>query len=301
METLISDTPGTGKNWVKDGTTESFMADVVDASREKLVLVDLWAPWCGPCKQLTPLIEKVVKDAKGAVELVKIDIDQHPQIAQSLRVQSIPAVFAFKNGQPVDGFMGAVPESKIKDFVEKHAGPIGPSPIEQAYTTGSEALERDDTEVALAAFAKILDLEPDHMDAKAQLARVYLKLGELEAAKTLMETVPDGVKKSTAVSSAMAAISIAENAANVGEIAPLQAKVDENPDDLDARLDLAQALVGRGSFEAGGTELLEIIRRDRDWKEAAGRQELLKLFEVMGPTNPLTKSFRRQLSSILFA
>ncbi|WP_373083796.1 thioredoxin [Sneathiella sp.] len=301
METLITDGAAKQKNWVKDGTSETFMQDVIDASQEKLILVDLWAPWCGPCKQLTPMIEKVVNDAKGAVELVKIDIDKNPQIAQSLQVQSIPAVFAFKDGRPVDGFMGALPESKIKEFVEKHAGPIGPSPIEAAYATGSEALDKGDTEAALTAFAELLELEPGHVDATAQLARVYVKLGELDAAKSLMSSMPENPVKSTAVSAALAAISLAENAANAGDIEPLQQKVDENPDDLGARLELAQALVGRGNNEAGGAELLEIIRRDRDWNEAAGRHELLKLFEVMGPADPLTKSFRRQLSSILFA
>ena len=301
METLISDGAGSGDDWIKDGSTETFMQDVVEASKEILVLVDLWAPWCGPCKQLGPMIEKVVKDAKGAVQLVKIDIDQNPQIAQSLQVQSIPAVFAFKDGQPVDGFMGALPESKIKEFVERHAGPIGPSPVEEAYQSGTEALDRDDTEVALAAFAKILEIEPEHVDAKAQLARLYVKLGELEAAKSLMETIPDSPQKSPAVSAALAAISIAENATDAADLEPLRAKVEQKPDDLDTRLKFAKALVGNGDYEAGGNELIEIVRRDRDWNEAAGRQELLKLLDLMGPTNPLTKTLRRQLSTILFA
>ncbi|PHQ68934.1 MAG: thioredoxin [Sneathiella sp.] len=301
METLIDDSAATTNSWVKDGTAENFTSDVIDASQDKLVLVDLWAPWCGPCKQLGPLIEKVVNEAKGAVELVKIDIDQHPQIAQSLQVKSIPAVFAFKDGRPVDGFMGAVPESQIKAFVEKHAGPIGPSPVEQAYEAGTQALEEGSTEVALAAFAKILDIEPDHQDAKAQLARVYIILGEVDAAKELVGSIPTEGKISPAVSAAIAAISLAENAANAGELGPLQKKVEAEPDNLDARLELAQALVGGGDHEQGGLELLEIIRRDRDWNDAAGRLELLKLLEVMGPTNPLTNNFRRQLSSILFS
>ena len=301
METLISDGADAGGDLIKDGSTESFMQDVIEASKETLILVDLWAPWCGPCKQLGPMIEKVVTDAKGAVKLVKIDIDQHPQIAQSLQVQSIPAVFAFKDGQPVDGFMGALPESKIKEFVEKHAGPIGPSPVEEAYQSGTEALEAGNTEVALTAFAKILELDPDHVDAKAQLARVYVKLGEIDAAKSLMDTIPENATQSPAITAALAAISIAENAADAGELEPLRQKVEENPDDLDARLEYGKALAGGGDYEAGGAEFLEIIRRDRDWNEAAGRQELLKMLEVMGPTNPLTKSLRRQLSSILFA
>lgn len=301
METLISDSASAENNWVKDGSTETFMRDVVEASREKLVLVDLWAPWCGPCKQLGPMIEKVVNEAKGTVELVKVDIDQHPQIAQSLQVQSIPAVFAFKDGRPVDGFMGAIPESKIKEFVEKHAGPIGPSPVEQAYDEGTAALEAGNTDVALAAFANLLDMDPDHVDAKAQLARVYVKLGEVEAAQNLVDTIPENDRKSAAVSAALAAISLAGNAAKAGDLMPLREKVTAEPDNLEARFELAQALIGCGENEEGGKELLEIIRRDRDWNEAAGRQELLKLFEVLGPVDPLTKTFRRQLSSILFA
>ena len=301
METLISDSASTGDNLIKDGTSESFMLDVIEASKETLILVDLWAPWCGPCKQLGPMIEKVVKDAKGAVQLVKIDIDKNPQIAQSLQVKSIPAVFAFKNGQPVDGFMGALPESKIKEFVERHAGPIGPSPVEEAYQAGTEAMEAGDTEVALTAFAKILELEPDHEDAKAQLARVYIKLGEIDAAKSLMETIPDSPTKSIAVTAALAAISIAENAAEAGELEPLRVEVEKNPDNLEGRLEYAKALAGTSDYESAGAEFLEIIRRDRDWNESAGRQELLKMLEVMGAADPLTKSLRRQLSSILFS
>jgi putative thioredoxin len=301
METLLNENTASGNNWVKDGSTQSFAEDVIEASQKKLVLVDLWAPWCGPCKQLGPMIEKVVKDAKGVVELVKIDIDQHPQIAQSLQVQSIPAVFAFKDGRPVDAFMGAVPESQIKEFVEKHAGPIGPSPIEAAFESGTEALEEGNTEVALTAFAKILDLEPDHIDAKAQLARVYLLLGETEAAKELIATIEEKDRNSTIVSAAIAAISLAENAATAGDVEPLRQNVESAPDDLAARFEYAKALLGSGDNETGGQELLEIIRRDRDWNEAAGRIELLKLLEVLGPTDPLTKNFRRQLSAILFS
>ncbi|USG61569.1 thioredoxin [Sneathiella marina] len=301
METLLDENTASGNNWVKDGSAQTFAQDVIDASQEKLVLVDLWAPWCGPCKQLGPMIEKVVEEAKGAVALVKIDIDQHPQIAQSLQVQSIPAVFAFKDGRPVDGFMGAVPESQIKEFVEKHAGPIGPSPIEAAFDSGTAALEEGNTEVALTAFVKILDLDPDHVDAKAQLARVYVQLGEIEAAKELVATLDAGDQKSAMVSAALAAISLAENAVDAGDIEPLRQKVEAAPDNLDARFELAQALLGGGENETGGQELLEIIRRDRDWNDAAGRVELLKLLEVLGPADPLTKTFRRQLSAILFS
>ncbi len=301
METLINKSAEAGDDLILDGSTQTFMEDVVEESKQRLVLVDLWAPWCGPCRQLGPIIEKVVKDAKGAVRLVKVDIDQHPQIAQSLQVQSIPAVFAFKDGRPVDGFMGALPESKVKEFVERHAGPIGPSPIEQAYDAGTSALEAGETDVALTAFAKILEADPEHVGAKAQLAKVYVKLGEIDAAKSLIDTIDESKKSAPEVSAAMAAISIAENAANAGELEPLRQKVEAQPDDLEARLQYGRALVGGGNYEAGGEEFLEIIRRDREWNEAAGRQELLKLLDLLGAANPLTKSLRRRLSSLLFS
>lgn len=301
MDTLINESAGAGDNLIKDGSTQTFMQDVVEASKERLVLVDLWAPWCGPCRQLGPILEKVVRDAKGAVRLVKVDIDQHPAIAQSLQVQSIPAVFAFKNGRPVDGFMGALPESKVKEFIERHIGPIGPSPIEQAYEAGTAALEAGNAETALSAFAQILDADPEHVKAKAQLARVYVKLGELEAAKSLIETIPQAQKSLPEVSAAEAAISIAENAVSADELDGLRRKIADNPEDLDARLQYGRALVSNGDFEAGADEFLEIIRLDRHWNDAAGRQELLKLLDLLGPANPLTKTLRRRLSSLLFS
>ncbi len=302
METLIDGAAGNEASWIKDGTTESFNDDVVGASQERLVLVDLWAPWCGPCKQLGPEIEKVVKSAGGAVSLVKIDIDQNPQIAQALRVQSIPAVFAFKNGQPVDGFMGAIPESEIKKFIEKNAGEaIGPSPVEAAMETGLAALEEDNVEVALAAFAQILEIEPENIEAKAHLSRVYLKLGEAEAAETLLATLEEADKKNAAVSAAYAALSLAQNAANAGDMGPLLEKVEKDPEDLEARLELARAQIGAEQHKEGGEQLLEIIRRDREWQNGIARQELLNLFEVLGPMHDITKDLRRGLSSLLFS
>ncbi len=302
METLLDGNTGESSSLITDGSTESFDTDVIKASEERLVLVDLWAPWCGPCKQLGPLLEKIVINAGDAVSLVKIDIDQNPQIAQALRVQSIPAVFAFKNGQPVDGFMGAVPESQIKEFIEKNAGsPIGASPVDAAMETGLAALEENNTEIALAAFTQILEIEPDHADAKAHLSRLYLKLGELQAAKDLLATLSDDDMTSKAASTALAALSLAENAANAGDLAPLVEKVAAKPDNLDARLELAQAQIGSEDYVNGGQGLLEIIRRDREWKDAIARQELLKLFEVLGPMHDITKDLRRQLSSLLFS
>jgi len=296
------DTAATGgSNWVKDGTSESFNKDVVQASSEHLVIVDLWAPWCGPCKQLGPTLEKVVNSAGGAVTMVKIDIDQNPQIAQALRVQSIPAVFAFKNGQPVDGFMGAVPESQIKEFIEKNMdGSIGPSPVEEAMATGLKALEADNIEVALTAFAELLEIDPENVDAKAHLARIYIKLGETDAAQALLEEVQEEHKDNANVSAAVAALSLALNAADDGELAPLMQQVEANPDDLDTRFELAKGLIGNEKYEEGGAQLIEIIKREREWNENAAREELLKMFEVLGQMHDLTKDFRRQLSSVLF-
>ncbi len=302
METLNDNQAGGTSGWVIDGTTESFNRDVVDASKERLVLVDLWAPWCGPCKQLGPTLEKIVNNAGGAVSLVKIDIDQNPQIAQALRVQSIPAVFAFKSGQPVDAFMGALPESEIKKFIEKNAdGAIGPSPVEAAMEAGVAALEEDNIEIALAAFAQILDIEPDNAEAKGHLARIYLKMNEMEAAENLLDTLEEADRKNPAVSAAFAALSLAQNAADAGDLAPLLARVEEDPDNLEARLELARAQIGAQHYTDGGNQLLEIIRRDQEWQDAIARQELLKLFEVLGPMHDITKELRRGLSSLLFS
>jgi len=301
MEMQLDSAPSANGNWVIDGTTETFGDDVVKASDEKLVVVDLWAPWCGPCKQLGPMIEKVVNSADGAVTLVKIDIDQNPQIAQALRVQSIPAVFAFKNGQPVDGFMGALPESQIKEFIEKNLGsPIGKSPLEEALDAGIAAFEEENIEIALASFLQVLEEDPEHVESKAYLARVYLKLGETEAAQNLLESVEDTDKNSSVVSAALAALDIALNATDQGELTELKAKLAANPDDLEVRFELAKGLISNEQYHEGGDELIEIIRRDAEWNENAARQELLKMFEVLGPMHDISKHFRRQLSAALF-
>lgn len=301
MELELNAAPA-GGNWVTDSSTQGFAVDVVEASQQRLVLVDLWAPWCGPCKQLGPVLEKVVNNGGGAVSLVKIDIDQNPEIAQALRVQSIPAVFAFKNGQPVDAFMGALPESQVKEFIEKNLGEaIGPSPIEEAMEAGRAALEEDNTEVALTAFAKILELDPENVEAKAHLSRVYIKLGEVEAARTLLESIDPSEQSAPYVSAAFAALSIAENATNGADLAPMEEKVANEPDNLEARLELATALIGSGSYHAGGDHLLEIIKRDNDWNDQAARKELLKIFEALGPMHDISKDLRRKLSSLLFS
>lgn len=302
METLLDSNNGDAANLIIDGTTESFNDDVVKASENRLVLVDLWAPWCGPCKQLGPTLEKVVNEAGGTVSLVKVDIDQNPQIAQALKVQSIPAVFAFKNGQPVDGFMGAVPESQIKEFIEKNSdGLVGASPVTAAMEAGIAALAEENIEVALTAFSQILEIEADNIEAKAYLARVYLKLGELEGAQNLLGTMDETDKNNKAVSAALAVLTLAENAEKAGDLAPLLKKLEADPDNLETRLELARAQIGSEDYVNGGNNLLEIIRRDREWQDAIARQELLNLFEVLGPMHDITKDLRRGLSSLLFS
>ncbi|WP_025897256.1 thioredoxin [Sneathiella glossodoripedis] len=302
MDIQTNSMPETTGNWVKDGTTETFTTDVVQESQERLVLVDLWAPWCGPCKQLGPVIEKVVNSAGGAVSLVKIDIDQNPQIAQALRVQSIPAVFAFKNGQPVDGFMGALPESQVKEFIEKNlGGEIGASPLEEALQTGIQALEENNTEVALAAFVQVLEADPDHVEAKAYLARVYIKLGEVEAAQSLLETFSEEEKQSPVVSTSEVALEIALNATDQSEISELREKLSSDPENMDLRFELAKGLISNGSYSEGGDELISLIKMDAQWNDGAARQELLKMFELLGPMHDVTKTYRRQLSAALFS
>lgn len=293
--------PGGNGALIKDGDTATFGEDVIQASMEVPVVVDFWAPWCGPCKQLGPAIEKVVTAAAGAVKLVKINVDENQQLAAQLRVQSIPAVFAFKNGQPVDGFVGALPESQIKAFVERLAGEIGPSPVEEAVEHAKMLLESGDAASAAGIFGEALKAEPGNPDAAAGLARCYLANGDLERARQTLSVIPPEHQHHEEVRSVEAALSLAETSGDAGDVRELRAKVDADPADHQARFDLSQALMAAGQREEAVDELLEIIRRDRDWNEEAARKQLLTLFEAFGPTDELTLSGRRQLSSILFS
>ena len=289
---------------IKDTSLETFAADVLEASREVPVIVDFWAPWCGPCKQLTPALEKAVNDAKGAVKLVKVNIDDNPEIAQQLRIQSVPTVYAFKNGQPVDGFMGAIPDSQIRAFVQKLGGDGhgGPDHAEEVLAAAEEAFNAGDVGMAAQAFAHVLQDEPGHPKAVAGLARCYLKSGDLERAKTTLQLVrPDGANDE-AIRAVEAELKLREQAATkAGEIAPLRARLEADPKDHQARYDLALALDGQGDREGALGELLEIVRSDRKWNEEAARKHLVTLFEAMGPTDPRTIDARRKLSSILFS
>jgi len=290
---------------VKDSDTKGFMADVIDASQQVPVIVDFWAPWCGPCKQLGPALEKAVNDAKGAVRLVKIDIDKNQQLAAQMRIQSIPAVYAFFQGRPVDGFVGALPESQIKSFVAKMAelggAELGPSPVEEALQQGEAALEAKDSGTASAIFNQVLAHEPGNLRALTGLVRCLVAAGELKRGREVLGRIPADKQADAAVVKATAALELAEQAAGAaGKLGELQARVELNGSDHAARYDLALALYASGKQETALDELLEIVRRDRAWNEEAARKQLVKFFEALGPTNPLTLSARRRLSSLLF-
>ena len=301
MDTLIGQSAG-GAAQPKDATTQSFAADVIEASQQTPVIVDFWAPWCGPCKQLAPILEKTVRDAGGKVALVKINIDENPEIAQQLRIQSIPAVFAFDKGQPVDGFMGAQPESQIKRFVERLVGPMGPSPLEQALEQAKDALDSGDFATASNIYGQILRQVPGEAAAIAGLVRCLVGAGDLQEARELVDGLDDDALKNADVESAVSALALAEQAGEAdGDTAELQARLAQDPGDHQARFDLAMAYHGAGRNEQAIDELIEIIRRDREWNDEAARQQLLKLFEAIGHADPLTVAGRRKLSSILFS
>jgi len=291
--------PGGGGEIAKDVTTESFEADVLQDSMNQPVIVDLWAPWCGPCKQIAPVLEKVVKAANGAVKLVKINIDDEPQIAQALRVQSIPAVFAFDKGQPVDGFVGVQPESQIKAFVERLAGEIGPSPVEQALEQADAALEAGENEQAAAIYQQVMAHESDNVDAIAGLCRALIALGRTDDVTQLLDALDEEIVSDDKIQGVKAQLELMAGAG--GDVAGLEARVAADGNDLDARLELAQAYAAINRREEAVDQLIAIIGIKRDWNEEAARTELLKFFEAWGPTDEATMDGRRKLSAAWFS
>jgi putative thioredoxin len=289
---------------IKDADITTFMNDVVNASLQTPVLVDFWAPWCGPCKTLTPILEKVVNAAGGKVRLVKINIDdpKNQPLAQQMRISSIPAVYAFKRGQPVDGFLGALPESQVKQFVQQLiGGALGPSPVEAMLAEAKAALEQGDAQTAQAIYQELLQADPGNPDALAGLAKMAIDAGQFDVAREVLEQVPSEHGRHADVQSARAALEVAEQAArNAGPIGELRAKVAENPADHQSRFDLAMALYAAGERAAAIDELLEIVRRDRQWNDDGARKQLLQFFEAMGFNDPLSVDGRKRLSQLLF-
>ena len=298
--TLGDDTPGA----VKDGSDAAFMADVVEESRAQPVIVDFWAPWCGPCKTLAPALEKAVRASKGKVKLVKINIDEHPAVAGQLGVKSIPAVFAFDRGRPVDGFMGAVPESQIRMFVDKLAGAGangGAGELQAALDDAAAALAAGDVGGAAQVYAVVLQEEPDNVKAIAGLARCYLAAGETGQARETLAMAPPEKEKDPEVVSVRAAIELAATPVPTGANDVLEAAIAANPNDHAARYDLAVAQAARGNMEGAVDHLLTIIGKDRAWNEEAAKTQLLKIFEAAGFASDLAKNGRRRLSKILFS
>jgi putative thioredoxin len=291
-------TPAPAKaDLIKDGSDAGFMADVIEASKTQPVIVDFWATWCGPCRQLTPALEKAVMAAKGAVKLVKIDIDKNPAFAGQLRVQSIPTVYAFANGQPVDAFMGAVPDSQLKAFIDRLTGPAAPSELDHILELAKESLALDDIGGAAQAFAEALQMAPDDVKAIAGLARCYLKGGDVERAAEVLEMAPPEAKD-VELDSVRAAVALAS--APPSETAALEARLAADPNDHEARFDFAKALAASGDLQAAAEQLLTIIERDRAWNDDAARKQLLLVFEASGQMSDIAKQGRRKLSAILF-
>jgi putative thioredoxin len=292
---------GSAAALIKDTTTAGFATDVVRESRQQPVLVDFWAPWCGPCKQLTPALEKAVTAAGGKVKLVKMNIDDHPSIPGQLGIQSIPAVIAFKNGQPVDGFMGAIPESQINEFLKRVIGKGAGAEIAEALAAAGEARATGDTQTAADIYSAVLEQAPDNADAAAALADLLFEAGDQDTARAVLGRIPADKESLPAVVAVRARMKLAEEAAALGNPAELEARLARNPKDHEARFDLAAIQNALGKRSEAADSLLAIVKADRTWKDDGARQQLLKFFDAWGPTDEATLSARRKLSSILFS
>jgi putative thioredoxin len=286
---------------IKDTTTQGFVKDVIEESKRQPVLVDFWAEWCGPCKQLTPVLEKAVRGAKGKVKLVKMDIDKHPAIPGQMGIQSIPAVIAFVNGQPADGFLGALPEGQVNDFIARITKDAVAGETKDLIKAADEALVAGQVEDAIDIYSQVLSEETGNVPALAGLARAYLETGALEQAKQTLALVPEAKQGDAAVAATRSAIEVAEQAQSAGPVGELEQKVAANPLDHQARFDLAVALNANGKRQDAADHLLDIVKRDRKWNEDGARKQLVQFFEAWGPTDEATVNGRRKLSSILFA
>ncbi len=286
---------------VKDTTTQAFVKDVIEESRRQPVLVDFWAEWCGPCKQLTPVLEKAVKAAKGKIKLAKMDIDKHPSIPGQMGIQSIPAVIAFVNGQPADGFLGALPESQVTAFIERITKDKLGGEAQDLLKSAEAAMAEGNAAEAVELYGALLQEEPSNVPALAGLARAYVETGAIEEAKRALALVPEAKRSDAAVAAARSALEVAEQAQSVGPVGELEQKVAANPLDHQARFELAVALNAAGKREEAAEHLLAIVKRDRKWDDDGARKQLVQFFEAWGPTDEATVSGRRKLSSILFA
>src|SRR5215210_7549517 len=293
---MLAESPTAQDALIKDTTTAGFRQDVIAESMKQPVLVDFWAPWCGPCKQLTPVIEKAVKAAGG-----KMNIDEHPQIPGQLGIQSIPAVIAFTGGQPVDGFMGALPESQVKGFIERLVGPVGPSAAEDMLAEADARAAEGDAGGAAELYAAVLAQDAENVAAIAALAKLHLDLDDLDGAKRFLAMAPPGKENDPAIAGARAAIELAQQAASLGDTGEFERRLEANPLDHQARFDLALALNARGRREEAIDALIDIVRRERTWNDEAARKQLVQFFEAWGPTDDMTVLGRRRLSSVLFA
>jgi putative thioredoxin len=287
---------------IKDSDTQNFVRDVIEPSRKQPVIVDFWAPWCGPCKQLGPALEKVVRGANGKVRMVKINVDENQQLAAQMRIQSIPAVYAFVDGQPVDGFMGALPESQLKQFVDRLGGQGSMAEeIEAAVSEGRAALERQEYQMAAQIFAQVLQADREHAGAIAGLARCQIAVGDLENAGATLALVPPAKANDPEILGARAALDLALNPVDVSETSALKAKIEQNPDDFQARFDLAVLLNSSGERAEATDQLIYVIKKMRAWNDEAARKQLVKFFEAWGPKDEFTIAGRRKLSAVLFS